>query len=91
MLCLCTRVYIIIYNILFVLSASAFFVGSRWALADTGIVGLINKPFSVSCASVPFVTKFPEINLKNWMCLPVSSVDQLQVNFYRVLLIPAVK
>ncbi|CAH8644642.1 unnamed protein product [Schistosoma rodhaini] len=64
----------------YALGASAFFIGSRWALADTGIVGLINKPFSVSCASIPFVTKFPEINLKNWMCLPVSSVDQLQLS-----------
>ncbi|VDP42620.1 unnamed protein product [Schistosoma curassoni] len=77
-MCLCTRVHFIVHNTLFVLSASAFLVGGRWALADTSIVGLSNKCFSVSCASVPFVTKFPEINLNNWMCLPVSAVDELQ-------------
>lgn len=91
MLCLCTRVHFIVHNTLFVLSASAFLVGGRWALADTSIVGLSNKSFSVSCASVPFVTKFPEINLNNWMCLPVSAVDKLQVDFYKVLNISAVR
>ncbi|CAI2731849.1 unnamed protein product [Schistosoma spindalis] len=62
----------------YALGASAFLVGGRWALADNSIVGLSNKSLSVSCASVPFVTKFPEINLNNWMCLPVSAVDKLQ-------------